>query len=179
MPVQLFHCLRRQVLRRWRKPLIIMTPKSLLRHPQVTSTLDEFATGRFERILPDSAQNASAEVTRILFCSGKIFFELDRERQRLARHDVAILRLEQIYPLAQETLEASFRSYRDGTPVYWVQEEPENMGAWRFLKIQFGEALLGRFPFKGIFRPRSASPATGSHSSHKQEQEKWIAAAFA
>src|SRR2546425_1901366 len=179
LPVQLFHCLRRQVLRRWRKPLIIMTPKSLLRHPQVTSTLDAFATGRFERILPDAARNAPGEVTRILFCSGKIFFELERERQHLARHDVAILRLEQVYPLAEETLEASFRSYRDGTPVYWVQEEPENMGAWRFLKIQFGETLLGRFPFKGIFRPRSASPATGSHSSHKQEQEKLIAAAFA
>jgi len=178
-PVQLFHCMRRQVLRRWRKPLIIMTPKSLLRHARVTSSLDEFATGRFERILPDTIQNRTGEVTRILLCSGKVFFDLDRERERLARNDVAILRLEQLYPLSDETLDASFRSYRDGIPVYWVQEEPENMGAWRFLKIRFGEALLGRFPFKGIFRPASASPATGSHSSHKKEQEKLIAAAFA
>jgi 2-oxoglutarate dehydrogenase E1 component len=179
MPVQLFHCLRRQVLRRWRKPLIVMTPKSLLRHPRVTSTLDEFATGRFERILPDPIGSRDAEVSRILFCSGKVFFELERERERLARNDVAILRLEQLYPLARETLEAAFRSYRDGTPVYWIQEEPENMGAWKFLKGEFGEALLGRFPFKGVSRPRSASPATGSHSSHKKEQEKLIAAAFA
>ena len=177
-PVQLFHCLRRQVLRRWRKPLIVMTPKSLLRHPRATSTLDECATGRFERVLPDTAQNRGA-ITRILFCSGKIFFELERERERLARNDVALLRLEQLYPLSQETLRASFSPYSDGTPVYWVQEEPENMGAWRFLKIQFGDVLLGRFPFHGVFRPASASPATGSHSSHKKEQEKLIAAALA
>jgi len=177
-PVQLFHCLRRQVLRRWRKPLIVMTPKSLLRHPRATSTLDECATGRFERVLPDTAQNRGA-ITRILFCSGKIFFELERERERLARNDVALLRLEQLYPLSQETLRASFSPYSDGTPVYWVQEEPENMGAWRFLKIQFGDVLLGRFPFHGVFRPASASPATGSHSSHKKEQEELIAAALA
>src|SRR5262249_377948 len=137
-PVQLFHCLRRQVLRRWRKPLIVMTPKSLLRHPRVTSTLDEFAAGRFERILPDAVPNRE-KVTRALFCRGKIFFELDRERQRLARNDVAILRLEQLYPLSQETLRVSFQPYSDRIPVYWVQEEPENMGAWRFLKIQFGD----------------------------------------
>jgi 2-oxoglutarate dehydrogenase E1 component len=178
-PVQLFHCLRRQVLRRWRKPLVVMTPKSLLRHPRVVSTLDEFATGRFDRILPDTIQNRSGEVTRILLCSGKVFFDLDRERERLARNDVAILRLEQLYPLSDETLDAAFRSYRDGIPVYWVQEEPENMGAWRFLKIRFGEALLGRLPFRGVFRPASASPATGSHSSHKKEQERLITAAFA
>ena len=177
-PVQLFHCLRRQVLRRWRKPLIVMTPKSLLRHPRATSTLDEFATGRFERILPDT-RTTRGDITRILFCSGKIFFELERERERLSRNDVALLRLEQLYPLSQETLRASFIPYSDGTLVYWVQEEPENMGAWRFLRIQFGDVLLGRFPFRGVFRPASASPATGSHSSHKKEQEKLIAAAFA
>jgi 2-oxoglutarate dehydrogenase E1 component len=179
MPVQFFHCLRRQVLRRWRKPLVVMTPKSLLRHPRVTSNLDEFASGRFERILPDTIQNRDGDATRILVCSGKVFFDLERERERLARKDVAILRFEQLYPLAQTTLEAAFKSYRDGTPVFWVQEEPENMGAWRFLKIQFGEMLLGRFPFNGIYRPASASPATGSHSSHKKEQERLIAAAFA
>lgn len=178
-PSQLFHCLRRQVLRRWRKPLVMMTPKSLLRHPRVSSSLDEFAAGRFERILPDMLQDRTAGVTRILMCSGKIYFELERERDRLQRKDVAILRLEQLYPVADETFEASFRAYRNGTPVYWVQEEPENMGAWRFLKIRFGDAMLGRLPFKGISREASASPATGSHSSHKKEQDKLIAAAFA
>jgi 2-oxoglutarate dehydrogenase E1 component len=178
-PAQLFHCLRRQVLRRWRKPLVVMTPKSLLRHPRVTSTLEDFAAGRFERILPDSGSGKGSETTRILMCSGKVYFDLDRERDRLGRKDVAILRLEQIYPASDAIFEASLRSYRDGTPLCWVQEEPENMGAWRFLKVRFGEAVLNRLPFKGISRPASASPATGSHSSHKKEQEKLIAEAFA
>jgi 2-oxoglutarate dehydrogenase E1 component len=177
-PAQYFHCLRRQVLRRWRKPLVVMTPKSLLRHPRVTSSLDDFALGRFERILADANSNA-AEVGRIVMCSGKIYFDLERERERQGRKDVAILRLEQLYPLSDETVDAALRPYRDGTPLYWVQEEPENMGAWRFLKIRFGEAVLGRLPFKGISRPASASPATGSHSSHRKEQEQLIAAAFA
>jgi 2-oxoglutarate dehydrogenase E1 component len=178
-PAQYFHCLRRQVLRRWRKPLIVMTPKSLLRHPRVFSSLEDFAAGRFERILSDANVNSGAEITRILMCSGKIYFDLERERERLGRKDIAILRLEQIYPLAGETLEAALRSYHDGTAIYWVQEEPENMGAWRFLKVRFGDAVLGRLPFTGIFRSASASPATGSHSSHKKQQEQLIAAAFA
>jgi len=177
-PAQYFHCLRRQVLRRWRKPLIVMTPKSLLRHPRVVSSLEEFAAGRFERILTE-AQNAGREVSRVMLCSGKIYFDLERERERLGRNDIAIHRLEQLYPIGEQTFEAALRSYRDGTPVYWVQEEPENMGAWRFLKVRFSEALLGRLPLKGIYRPPSASPATGSHSAHKKEQERLIAAAFA
>jgi 2-oxoglutarate dehydrogenase E1 component len=157
----------------------VVTPKSLLRHPRVVSTLDEFATGRFERILPDPIRNPAGEAARVLLCSGKIYFELERERERLERNDVAILRLEQLYPLQQEALQAAFKRYRDETPVYWVQDEPENMGAWPFLKLQFGDRLLGRFSFKGISRPASASPATGSHNSHKKEQERLIAAAFA
>jgi 2-oxoglutarate dehydrogenase E1 component len=178
-PAQFFHCLRRQVLRRWRKPLIVMTPKSLLRHPRVVSNLNDFAAGRFERILPDANAGSGVETGRILMCSGKIYFDLDKERERLQRKDVAILRLEQFYPLADEMLEAALRSYRDGTDVYWVQEESENMGAWPFLKVRFGEAIFGRLPFKGISRRASASPATGSHSSHRKEQERLITTAFA
>jgi 2-oxoglutarate dehydrogenase E1 component len=177
-PSQLFHCLRRQVLRRWRKPLIVMTPKSLLRHARATSSLNELAVGRFERILADERQE-TCEISRVLMCTGKIYFELERERSRLERKDVAILRMEQLYPLPNETLEAALKPYRDGIPVYWVQEEPENMGAWFYLKIRFGDALLGRLPLIGVTRPASASPATGSHSSHKKEQDKLIAAAFA
>jgi 2-oxoglutarate dehydrogenase E1 component len=178
-PAQLFHCLRRQVLRRWRKPLVVMTPKSLLRNPRVASSLEDFSSGRFERLLPDSASAKASATTRILMCTGKVYFDLERERERLGRNDVAIIRLEQLYPISEAACEAAFRSYRDGTPLYWVQEEPENMGAWRFLKIRFGEVVLNRLPLKGISRPASASPATGSHSSHKKEQEKLIAEAFA
>src|SRR5438132_580644 len=117
-PVQLFHCLRRQALRRWRKPLVVMTPKSLLRHPRVISSLEEFATGRFERILPDANAGSGTEITRILMCSGKVYFDLDRERERLGRKDIAILRVEQFYPLGDETVKAALRSYRHGTPLY-------------------------------------------------------------
>jgi 2-oxoglutarate dehydrogenase E1 component len=177
-PAQLFHCLRRQMLRRWRKPLVVMTPKSLLRHPKVVSSLDDFTAGRFERILPDTIQDRSGEVSRILMCSGKIYYELERERERLQRKDVAILRLEQFYPLADETLLASLRPYGESTPLYWVQEEPGNMGAWFFLKLRYFERLFGKRTLRGVTRPPSASPATGSHSSHKKEQEKLIATAF-
>jgi 2-oxoglutarate dehydrogenase E1 component len=145
----------------------------------VVSNLNDFATGRFDRILSDANAGSGVEITRILMCSGKIYFDLDKERERLQRKDVAILRLEQLYPLADEILDAALRSYRDGTDVSWVQEEPENMGALPFLKIRFGDAIFGRLPFKGISRLASASPATGSHSSHRKEQEQLIAAAFA
>jgi 2-oxoglutarate dehydrogenase E1 component len=171
-PAQYFHCLRRQVLRVWRKPLVLMTPKSLLRHPKCISTLDELAHGRFQRVIPDAASEGRASVDRILVCSGKIYYELDQKRQELKKQNVAILRVEQLYPLPKESLKTALAEYRDGTPAFWVQEEPENMGAWRFLKIHFGERLFGRFPFAGLQRQSAASPATGSASSHKLEQEK-------
>jgi 2-oxoglutarate dehydrogenase E1 component len=178
-PAQYFHCLRRQVLRRWRKPLIVMTPKSLLRHPSVVSTLDDLASGRFERILPDTlADRGVNNVTRVLLCCGKVYFELESEREKRKRYDLAILRLEQLYPLPEDALVMALQPYADGTPVFWVQEEPENMGAWRHLRALFGDKLFGRFPFAGISRPASASPATGSHNSHKKEQARLVASAF-
>lgn len=177
-PAQYFHLLRRQVLRPWRKPLIVMTPKSLLRHPRVVSDLEALTQGRFERILPDTETDPAA-VRRILFCSGKIYYELAQERERLGRDDVAIVRLEQLYPLYPETLHQALDPYPPGTPVTWVQEEPENMGAWRYLRATQGEALLGRYPLSVVSRPASASPATGSASAHKLEQDEIIRAALA
>ncbi|MGH7137957.1 MAG: 2-oxoglutarate dehydrogenase E1 component, partial [Pirellulales bacterium] len=140
-PAQYFHCLRRQALRRWRKPLVMMTPKSLLRHPQCTSALDDCASGGFQRIIPDKLPEGHV-AERILLCSGKIYFDLIAERERLKRTDVPIVRVEQLYPLPSDDLRAALAQYPDGTPVYWVQEEPENMGAWRFLRIKFGERLF-------------------------------------
>jgi len=177
-PAQFFHCLRRQVLRVWRKPLIIMTPKSLLRHPKAVSTLEECAFGSFQRVIPDLSVTNPKQVERILLCSGKIYFELLQKREELKRNDVAIIRIEQLYPLPKEQLRKILGQFPDGTPVYWVQEEPENMGAWRFWRIHLGERLYDRFPFAGIYRQSAASPATGSGSSHKLEQEKLLAAAF-
>ncbi len=177
-PAQYFHCLRRQVLRPWRKPLIVMTPKSLLRHPKVISTLEECATGHFQRILPDVLARPGEQVRRVLLCSGKIYYELAAEREATQRQDVAIIRVEQLYPLRREMLAAALAPYRNGVPVVWVQEEPANMGAWTSLLVEFGKTLLGRFPFSGITRAPSASPATGSHRRHKQEQAEIIARAF-
>jgi 2-oxoglutarate dehydrogenase E1 component len=177
-PAQLFHCLRRQVLRVWRKPLVLMTPKSLLRHPNCVSNLDELARGQFYRILPDAAPAGQTAVDRILICSGKIYYELEQKRRELHRDNVAILRMEQLYPLPKEPLKAALSNYRDGTPTFWIQEEPENMGAWRYLKVHLGDKLFDRFPFAGIYRQSAASPATGSHSSHKLEQEELLARAI-
>jgi 2-oxoglutarate dehydrogenase E1 component len=176
-PAQLFHLLRRQVLRNWRKPLVVMTPKSLLRHPEVISSLDDLATSSFQPILADPA--SAEKVRRVLLCSGKVYYDLKKYREEQKREEVAIHRIEQLYPLHKDTLEKLFSAYEPETPVYWVQEEPENMGPWRYLYVQFGDRLFGRHPFTGISRPAAASPATGSASMHKKEQAEVVQKAFA
>jgi 2-oxoglutarate dehydrogenase E1 component len=177
-PAQYFHLLRRQFLRQWRKPLVVMSPKSLLRHPDVASTLDDCAKGIFQRLIPDQLQRPAAQVKRILLCTGKIYYELNKRRTDLKRDDVAIMRLEQLYPLRRELLEQAFAGFAPETPAVWVQEEPENMGAWRYMRVNFGERLFGKFPFSGISREASASPATGSAIYHKKEQEQILERAF-
>jgi 2-oxoglutarate dehydrogenase E1 component len=175
-PAQYFHVLRRQAIRNWRKPLIVFTPKSLLRHQKVISTLEDCARGHFQRVLPDDSK--SQDIKRILLCTGKVFYDLAAYREEHKRNDVAIIRLEQLYPLHAELLGKILQPYADGTPVLWVQEEPANMGAWRFLHEKFGKHLLGRLPFAPISRFESASPATGSSHAHKQEQENLVRRAF-
>lgn len=176
-PAQYFHVLRRQVLRRWRKPLILMTPKSLLRHAQAVSTLDDLHQGRFRRILFDRAV-APEMVTRVLFCSGKVYYDLLAMREERRRQDVAILRLEQLYPLNEAELSKALASYPSNTPAIWVQEEPANMGAWRYLFARFGDRLPGAGSFSAICRPASAGPATGWPALHKIEQQNLLKAAF-
>ncbi|MGE5177668.1 MAG: 2-oxoglutarate dehydrogenase E1 component [Bacteroidota bacterium] len=176
-PGQYFHLLRRQVKRPWRKPLVVMTPKSLLRHPDAVSPMAELATGRFERALADAAVPAE-RAKRVLFCAGKIYYELTRAREELKETETAIYRLEQLYPLAEETLERLFAGLKAEMPITWVQEEPRNMGAWPFLRARFGDRLLGRHPFHVVSRAESATPASGAASSHKIEQERLLLAAF-
>jgi 2-oxoglutarate dehydrogenase E1 component len=176
-PAQYFHLLRRQVVRRWRKPLVVMTPKSLLRHPRATSELDELATGHFQRILPDQRSNQD-QTQRILMCSGKVYYDLEKAREDFGADSVALVRIEQFYPLTDELLLQSLEKYPSGTPLIWVQEEPENMGAWPYLRVRFGENFLQRFPFSVMSRPTSASPATGSSASHRLEQQQLIVDAF-
>ena len=178
-PAQYFHLLRRQVLSRWRKPLVVMTPKSLLRHPRCASSLEELAAGGFQRVLLDQAGAERQEpVERVLLCSGKIYYELARKREELGRWRVAILRLEQLYPFPGEALRAALARYSDGTPVSWVQEEPENQGLWRRLRAHLGERLFGRMPFNGVARPAAASPASGSASAFRLTQEELLSRAF-
>lgn len=175
-PAQYFHLLRRQVIRVWRKPLVVMTPKSLLRSPQASSTLDDCARGRFQRVIPDSDPARKAE--GVLLCSGKIYYELAKERDDLGRRDVAIVRVEQLYPLPVEALRQALAPYPDGTPVYWVQEEPENQGAWRYLLARFGYDLFDRLPLSSVYRRAASSPATGSGSAHRLEQKELLMQAF-
>jgi 2-oxoglutarate dehydrogenase E1 component len=168
-PAQFFHVLRRQVVRPWRKPLVVMTPKSLLRHPEVVSPLEEFTSGRFQKIMADDLPDAS-KVKRVLCCSGKVYYDLKKGRQETGRDDVAIVRFEQLYPLSENEIEAALAPYNPELPVVWVQEEPENMGAWGYLRLRFGSRMAGR-DLKVVARPASASPATGSASAHRLEQQ--------
>lgn len=177
-PAQMFHLMRRQVLRKWRKPLVVMSPKSLLRHLECISSLDDFTHGTFQRILPDAGGRTGNGIKKVLLCTGKIYYELDKERDARGAGDVAILRVEQLYPLAEAELEAALSSYAPGTKVIWVQEEPENMGAWRHFDYFYRDLLRRNFEFSGVSRPRSASPATGSASSHRKEQQHLIDEAF-
>ncbi|MBI1357045.1 MAG: 2-oxoglutarate dehydrogenase E1 component [Acidobacteria bacterium] len=177
-PAQYYHVLRRQVIRPWRKPLVVMTPKSLLRHPDVVSDITELTDGEFHRILPDERASGDG-VERILLCTGKVYYDLRAARkERGLEEKVAILRVEQLYPLADEQVERALAPYAEGTPAFWVQEEPENMGAWPHFRFRFCNSLLGRHPFEGVTRNASASPATGSASSHKLEQRQLIEEAF-
>ena len=171
-PAQYFHLLRRQVLRSWRKPLIVMSPKSLLRHADVVSPMDAFKAGRFQRILSDPPPEPAA-VRRVLGCSGKVYYDIRKALDGTTRKDLAIVRLEQLYPLSAESLREALSPYA-GAENCWVQEEPLNMGAWRFLQMRFPGAFS-----RVISRPESASPATGSMGSHKREQRELIAEALA
>ena len=174
---QIFHALRRQVLRPWRKPLVVMSPKSLLRSEKAASTLDELALGSFQRIMVER-EVAPRNAKRVLLCSGKIFYDLHAARERQERDDVAIIRFEQLYPLRARELRDIFAPYADGTELVWVQEEPFNSGAWYYINAQLPGLLGGRFPVRCISRPPSASPATGSGEAHKIEQRQIVDEAF-
>jgi 2-oxoglutarate dehydrogenase E1 component len=177
-PAQMFHLLRLQMLRTWRKPLVVMTPKSLLRLPAASSTLEELANGSFQRVIPDGAADP-AQVTRVLFCSGKIYFELVEERKKRNDPTVAIVRIEKLYPWWDEVVDRSIDKYAKLADIYWVQDEPANMGAGTFVTPRLGAlASLHNARFRMISRVESASPATGSHKAHVLEQNQILKAAF-
>jgi 2-oxoglutarate dehydrogenase E1 component len=172
-PAQYFHCLRRQVLRKWRKPLVIMTPKSLLRHRECESGLDDFETARFQPVIMDPENKEARNSDRILLCSGKIYYELLERRRELEGPMPALIRLEQFYPLPVQDLRDAFAKYGTAANVVWVQEEPENMGAWRFMRVHWDQ-FFSEHSLSCVSRPASASPATGSKTAHEREQKQLI-----
>lgn len=165
-PAQYFHLLRRQVKSSWRKPLILMTPKSLLRHPRAVSKMDDFTRGTFREVIGDPA--AVAKPRRVILCSGKIYYQLLERRDTLKAYDIAIVRVEQLYPFPRKALEEIAGAYPKAEQWMWAQEGPENMEAWRFIRPRM-EEILGR-PLSCVSRRPSASPATGFANIYKQEQ---------
>ena len=172
-PANLFHALRRQVKRTFRKPLVVMTPKSLLRHPQAVSPVSEFTTGAFREVIDDAAADPRA-VKRVVVCTGKVYYDLLAKQAAAKRTDTALVRLEQLYPWPAEQLKAVLDRYPNAA-VAWAQEEPHNMGGWFFVEPRFRD--LGR-PAGYVGRDPSASPATGSHYVHEHEQKDLVRAAF-
>ncbi len=175
-PAQYFHLLRRQVRRDFRKPLIVMTPKSLLRHKLAVSPLDHFASGGFREVI-DDATTEPDRVRRVLVCSGKVYYDLLAKREESGQtREVAIVRLEQFYPWPAEALKTALGRYRSAREWVWVQEESQNMGGWTFVAPRLQE-LMG-FPFQYVGRDASASPATGLHHVHDREQAELVEAAI-
>jgi 2-oxoglutarate dehydrogenase E1 component len=169
-PAQIFHALRRQVLSTWRKPLVVMTPKSLLRRPEATSGLEDFTQGRFRHVIPDDGVEPG-EVTRVLLCSGKIYYDLAAARAAAKAGHAALVRLEQLYPLHVDELGAAIAPYRPGIEVLWVQEEPRNMGAWDYASVHVAPLVRRLGELSCVSRPPGASPACGSAARHRLEQE--------
>lgn len=167
-PAQFFHLLRRQALRKRKKPLVVFTPKALLRHPACRSPLNEFSEGSFQEVLDD--QNPPSNPKRILFCTGKFYYELLQEREKRKVEDL-LIRIEQIYPLHEKKIEEIVQKYSNVNEFAWVQEEHENMGAWQFLRPYLERLLAGR-ALSYIGRRKAASPAAGSHALHKLEHQK-------
>jgi 2-oxoglutarate dehydrogenase E1 component len=174
-PAQYFHVLRRQMKRNFRKPLILMTPKSLLRHKKAVSPVEELCTGQFREVLDDPSADP-ARVRRVLLCSGKVYYDLLERRDEEEKGDVAIVRMEQFYPFPVDMLRRMLERYRNAKEWVWVQEESLNMGGWTFMETRL--RAMG-YAVRYVGRDTSASPATGSHRIHVREQQELVHAALA
>jgi 2-oxoglutarate dehydrogenase E1 component len=184
-PAQYFHVLRRQMRRRWRSPLVIFTPKSLLRAPRATSRLEEFSGGRFQKVLDDPAIGDPKGVQRLLLCCGKVYYDLVEHRELRdgvaagqAAGDVAIVRVEQLYPWPEAELQRIMERYAHVESVFWVQEEPANMGGWSFVRGRIRSLIPGHTKLSYAGRRASASTATGSPRIHRLEQAALVQAAY-
>jgi 2-oxoglutarate dehydrogenase E1 component len=177
-PAQMFHMLRRQMRQSFRKPLIVMTPKSLLRHELSVSSLEDLSAGGFARVIGEIDDVPAQQVQRIVFCSGKVYFDLLQARRKEALRDVALVRIEQLYPFPSDEYQAMLNRYPNAREVVWCQEEPQNQGAWYQIRHRLQELVLGRRPVLYAGRGPSAAPATGITKIHEIEQQTLVAAAL-
>jgi 2-oxoglutarate dehydrogenase E1 component len=174
-PAQYFHVFRRQMWQSFRKPLIIMTPKSLLRHKRCVSRLEDLSESSFHFVLDDPA--APKNVENLLICSGKVYYDLVEERERRGDDRTAIVRIEQLYPRPTEAAREVLGRYEKARSVRWVQEESRNRGGWSFVHEWLSD-LIDRPRIEYVGRPASASPASGSHQEHKAQLEEFLEQAF-
>ena len=181
-PAQIFHALRRQVVRPVRKPLVVMSPKSLLRHPLAVSNLSELADGQFETVIPEIDVINNDNVVRLVLCGGKVYYDLLEQRRKLGLTDVAIVRIEQLYPLPESRIIEQFAKYPNLEQIMWAQEEPLNQGAWYYLAPELyrlqASGLTAAKVVEPAARPAAAAPATGSPKIHQAQQKAVIAKAL-
>ena len=173
-PAQVYHMLRRQALRGMRRPLIVMSPKSLLRHPLAVSSLEELAEGRFEAVIGEADDLNPADVKRVVLCSGKVYYDLLEQRRKNNQTDVAIIRIEQLYPFPHEDIHAILAPFSHVKDFVWCQEEPLNQGAWYCCQHNFRDAVPAGAALRYAGRPASASPAVGYTSVHQQQQQELV-----
>jgi 2-oxoglutarate dehydrogenase E1 component len=177
-PAQVFHMIRRQMLRPWRKPMIVMMPKSLLRRKESTSSLSELANGQFQVVIGDPTKPNPKKVQRVIFCSGKVYFDLAAERAKREIDDIALVRIEQLYPFPHDEVEAEIDRYGNAKSIVWVQEEPGNQGAWHRIQHYLLRHMRGDQQLSYAGRPMSASPAVGYLAKHNEQQKELIEAAL-
>jgi len=177
-PAQMFHMLRRQMRQSFRKPLIVMTPKSLLRHELSVSALEDLTRGHFARVIGEVDALAAEGVERVVFCSGKVYFDLLKARRKEGLRDVALIRIEQLYPFPIEEYQAMLNRYPNAREVVWCQEEPQNQGAWYQIRHRLQELAMAYRPVLYVGRAPSAAPATGIPKIHELEQQRLVATAL-
>jgi 2-oxoglutarate dehydrogenase E1 component len=178
-PAQIFHLLRRQMVRDFRKPLIVMSPKSLLRHKEAVSTLEELADGHFHTVIGEPEKLAAKNVRRVIVCGGKVYYDLLAHRRENKITDIAIIRLEQLYPFPHEDFKTQIAKYPAAKEIVWCQEEPQNQGAWYRLRAYLRADIADSQVLAYAGRPISASPAVGYMSKHLAQQRQLVLDAFA
>jgi 2-oxoglutarate dehydrogenase E1 component len=175
-PAQYFHVLRRQVRREFRKPLVIMTPKSLLRSERAVSKIEDFTNASFQQVIGPALLGAAANVNRVIFCSGKVYYDLLAYQEVNQVKGAALIRVEQLYPLNLEAITEAIRSVKHASTWVWCQEEPRNMGAWTYISPLLGRILGQEIQYAG--RPAAASPAVGSKAWHDLQQKDLVIHAY-